>query len=137
MTSDAQARPQEDDDVTTASSPTTPAPTPSRPDAPDGPTRRPGRARRATGPAGRGPATRPGAGPAVRCRWPGARPSCWSCCWPPRRFLWFTRPDTSAVRTADYVGALQAARSGVVDLTSFDYLTLDDDIAQIKRGRHR
>jgi Mce-associated membrane protein len=35
------------------------------------------------------------------------------------------------VRTADYVDALQAARSGVVDMTSFDYLTLDDDIAQI------
>jgi hypothetical protein len=48
-------------------------------------------------------------------------------------FLWLTRPDASAVRTADYVGALQAARSGVVDMTSFDYLTLDDDIAQIKR----
>ncbi len=48
-------------------------------------------------------------------------------------FLWLTRPDTSAVRTGDYVGALQAARSGVVDMTSFDYLTLDDDIAQIKR----
>lgn len=48
-------------------------------------------------------------------------------------FLWLTRPDTSAVRTGDYVEALQAARSGVVDMTSFDYLTLDDDIAQIKR----
>jgi len=47
-------------------------------------------------------------------------------------FLWFTRPDASAVRTADYVDALQAARSGVVDMTSFDYLTLDDDIAQIR-----
>jgi Mce-associated membrane protein len=48
-------------------------------------------------------------------------------------FLWFTRPDPSAVRTGDYVGALQAARSGVVDMTSFDYLTLDDDIEQIRR----
>jgi hypothetical protein len=48
-------------------------------------------------------------------------------------FLWFTRPDPSAVRTGDYAGALQAARSGVVDMTSFDYLTLDDDITQIKR----
>ena len=47
-------------------------------------------------------------------------------------FLWFTRPETSSVRTDDYVDALQAARSGVVDMTSFDYLTLDDDIAQIK-----
>jgi hypothetical protein len=48
-------------------------------------------------------------------------------------FLWFTRPDASAVRTADQVEALQAARSGVVDLTSFDHLTLDDDIEQIRR----
>ena len=48
-------------------------------------------------------------------------------------FLWFTRPGTSSVTTDDYVEALQAARSGVVDMTSFDYLTLDDDIEQIKR----
>ena len=48
-------------------------------------------------------------------------------------FLWFTRPDESSVRTGDYGVALQAARSGVVDLTSFDYLTLDDDIEQIRR----
>lgn len=48
-------------------------------------------------------------------------------------FLWLTRPETSAVRTGDYVEALQAARSGVVDLTSFDYLTLDDDIEQVRR----
>jgi Mce-associated membrane protein len=48
-------------------------------------------------------------------------------------FLWFTRPGTSSVTTADYVEALQAARSGVVDMTSFDYLTLDDDLVQIKR----
>jgi Mce-associated membrane protein len=48
-------------------------------------------------------------------------------------YLWFTRPGESAVRTGDYVEALQAARSGVVDLTSFDYLTLDDDIEQIRR----
>jgi Mce-associated membrane protein len=48
-------------------------------------------------------------------------------------FLWFTRPGTSSVRTTDYVQALQAARSGVVDMTSFDYLTLDDDLVQIKR----
>jgi hypothetical protein len=47
-------------------------------------------------------------------------------------FLWFTRPGTSAVRTDDYVDALQAARSGVVDMTSFDYLTLDDDLKQIE-----
>jgi Mce-associated membrane protein len=48
-------------------------------------------------------------------------------------FLWLTRPGASSVRTADYVGALQAARSGVVDMTSFDHLTLDDDIQQIRR----
>jgi hypothetical protein len=48
-------------------------------------------------------------------------------------FLWFTRPEDSAVRTDTYVEALQAARSGVVDLTSFDHLTLDDDIEQIRR----
>jgi len=48
-------------------------------------------------------------------------------------YLWFTRPDPSAVRTGDYVEALQAARSGVVDFTSFDYLTLDDDIEQMRR----
>jgi Mce-associated membrane protein len=48
-------------------------------------------------------------------------------------YLWGTRPAESAVRTDDYVGALQAARSGIVDYTSFDYLTLDDDIEQIRR----
>ncbi len=48
-------------------------------------------------------------------------------------FLWFTRPAPSAIRTGDYVEALQAARSGIVDLTSFDHLTLDDDIEQIRR----
>jgi Mce-associated membrane protein len=48
-------------------------------------------------------------------------------------FLWFTRPGGSAVSTGDYAEALQAARSGVVDYTSFDYLTLDDDIEQIRR----
>jgi Mce-associated membrane protein len=48
-------------------------------------------------------------------------------------YLWFTRPEPSAIRTADYVEALQAARSGVVDMTSFDHVTLDDDIEQIRR----
>jgi hypothetical protein len=48
-------------------------------------------------------------------------------------FLWFTRPEPSAIGTEDYVEALQAARSGVVDLTSFDHVTLDDDIEQIRR----
>jgi len=48
-------------------------------------------------------------------------------------WLWTSRPESSAVTTADYVDVLQAARSGVVDLTSFDHLTIDDDIAQIRR----
>jgi Mce-associated membrane protein len=48
-------------------------------------------------------------------------------------FLWFTRPAPSSVQTGDYVQVLEAARSGVVDLTSFDYLTIDEDIAQIKK----
>ena len=47
-------------------------------------------------------------------------------------FLWFTRPSTSSIKTTDYVGVLEAARSGVVDLTSFDYLTLDQDLRQIQ-----
>jgi Mce-associated membrane protein len=47
-------------------------------------------------------------------------------------YLWVTRPASSAIRVADYVGALEGARSGVVDLTSFDYLTLDDNLRQIK-----
>jgi Mce-associated membrane protein len=47
-------------------------------------------------------------------------------------YLWVTRPATSSIRVADYVGALEGARSGVVDLTSFDYLTLDDNLRQIK-----
>ena len=48
-------------------------------------------------------------------------------------FLWFTRPSPSSVQTAYYSQVLEAARSGVVDLTSFDYLTLDDDLAQIRK----
>ncbi len=48
-------------------------------------------------------------------------------------FLWFTRAEPSSVTTEDYVEALQAARSNVVDFTSFDHLTLDDDIEQIRR----
>jgi Mce-associated membrane protein len=48
-------------------------------------------------------------------------------------FLWFTRPADSAVRTGDYAQALQQARSNIVDFTSFDYLTLDDDMEQIRR----
>ena len=48
-------------------------------------------------------------------------------------YLWVTRPGGSAVRTDAYVGALQAARSGIVDVASFDYLTLDEDIQQIRR----
>jgi Mce-associated membrane protein len=48
-------------------------------------------------------------------------------------YLWFTRPSTSSVKTGDYVDVLEAARSEVVDLTSFDYQTLDDDIAQARK----
>ena len=48
-------------------------------------------------------------------------------------FLWATRAKPSAIGTEDYVEALQAARSGIVDLTSFDHVTLDDDIEQIRR----
>jgi Mce-associated membrane protein len=47
-------------------------------------------------------------------------------------YLWFTRPSASSVTTGDYVDVLEAARSEVVDLTSFDYQTLDDDIAQAR-----
>ncbi|SCX46861.1 hypothetical protein SAMN03159343_1880 [Klenkia marina] len=47
-------------------------------------------------------------------------------------YLLVTRPGTSSVSTDDYVDALQAARSGIVDVASFDYLTLDDDITQIE-----
>lgn len=48
-------------------------------------------------------------------------------------YLWTTRPEASAVRTDEYPEVLAAARSGVVDFTSFDHLTLDDDIEQIRR----
>lgn len=41
--------------------------------------------------------------------------------------------DRSPIRTDTYAEVLQAARSGVVDLTSFDHLTLDDDIEQVRR----
>jgi Mce-associated membrane protein len=41
--------------------------------------------------------------------------------------------EESSVRTGTYVDVLQAARSNVVDLTSFDYLTIDDDIEQARR----
>jgi Mce-associated membrane protein len=47
--------------------------------------------------------------------------------------LWFTRPESSSVSTDDYAEVLQAARSNVVDFTSFDHLTLDDDIRQVER----
>ncbi len=48
-------------------------------------------------------------------------------------YLFLTRPDGSSIRVDDYTEALQAARSNVVDLTSFDHLTLDDDIEQARR----
>lgn len=41
--------------------------------------------------------------------------------------------EESSVRTDTYVEVLQAARANVVDLTSFDYLTIDDDIEQARR----
>lgn len=47
-------------------------------------------------------------------------------------YLWTTRPAPSSIRIADYTAALEAARSSVVDLTSFDYLTLDDNVRQIE-----
>jgi hypothetical protein len=47
-------------------------------------------------------------------------------------YLWATRPAPSSIRVGDYVGALEGARSGIVDLTSFDYLTFDDNLRQIK-----
>ncbi|CAA9262046.1 MAG: hypothetical protein AVDCRST_MAG52-2645 [uncultured Blastococcus sp.] len=48
-------------------------------------------------------------------------------------FSWFTRPDPSAIRTGEYPEVLQAARSAVVDFTSFDHLTFDDDVEQVRR----
>jgi Mce-associated membrane protein len=47
-------------------------------------------------------------------------------------YLWVTRPTPSSIRVADYAGALEGARSAVIDLTSFDYLTLDDNLRQIQ-----
>ncbi|MGY1770641.1 hypothetical protein [Blastococcus sp. SYSU D00813] len=41
--------------------------------------------------------------------------------------------EESSVRTDTYVEVLQAARANVVDLTSFDHLTIDDDIEQARR----
>ncbi|GAB3310832.1 hypothetical protein GCM10027451_22110 [Geodermatophilus aquaeductus] len=46
---------------------------------------------------------------------------------------WFRGDDESPVRTDSYVEVLQAARSGIVDLTSFDAVTIDDDIEQVRR----
>jgi Mce-associated membrane protein len=47
-------------------------------------------------------------------------------------YLWFSRPTASSVRTADYVAVLTQGRQDVVDLTSFDYQTIDQDIAQVR-----
>jgi Mce-associated membrane protein len=47
-------------------------------------------------------------------------------------FLWATRPSASSVGTADYVGVLTQGRQDVVDLTSFDYQTIDQDVAQVR-----
>jgi hypothetical protein len=140
VTSDARARPQEEDAVTAASSPDeTPAPDTAA-DAADSPVgetaerpatekRREPRRRAVRGDDADGSAT-------------AARPSLpvvpvlavlLVLLLAGVGFLWFTRPGTSAVRADNYVDVLQAARSEVVDMTSFDYLTLDDDIVQIKR----
>jgi Mce-associated membrane protein len=48
-------------------------------------------------------------------------------------YLWFSRPSASSVRTADYVAVLTQGRQDVVDLTSFDYQTIDQDIAQVRK----
>ena len=48
-------------------------------------------------------------------------------------FLWVTRSEASSIRTDVYAQALQAARSNVVDMASYDYLTFDDDLEQIRR----
>jgi hypothetical protein len=48
-------------------------------------------------------------------------------------YLWFTRPAPSSVGTADHVGVLTQGRQDVVDLTSFDYQTIDQDIAQVRK----
>jgi len=48
-------------------------------------------------------------------------------------YLWFTRPAPSSVSTADYVPVLTQGRQDVVDLTSFDYQTIDQDIAQVSK----
>ena len=48
-------------------------------------------------------------------------------------YLLFSRPAPSSVSTADYVPVLTQGRQDVVDLTSFDYQTLDQDIAQVKK----
>jgi hypothetical protein len=48
-------------------------------------------------------------------------------------FLWSTRPGSSSIRTGVYAEALQAARSNVVDMASYDYLTFEDDLEQIRR----
>ena len=141
MTSDAQARPQEDDDRDAASS-ADEAPCTGRP------TRRADDAERRRRSAGAQAPRRERRGETVP-RHAGD----------PRRgprfpvvpvltvllvlllagvgYLWFTRPATSSIRTSDYVGALEAARSGVVDLTSFDYLTLDDDLRADQAGDDR
>ena len=48
-------------------------------------------------------------------------------------YLWFSRPTASSVRTADYVAVLTQGRQDVVDLTSFDYQTIDQDLAQVRK----
>ena len=141
MTSDARARPRDGDDSQTVdvAAPERDAVTDELTDQADGVTTdEPGVASRPTG--GADDATDDGAERDLRGR--GGRPSIplvptlavlLVLLLAGAGYLWFTRPDASSVRTGDYVQVLEAARSGVVDLTSFDYLTLDDDIAQAKK----
>lgn len=49
-------------------------------------------------------------------------------------WLFLTRPvGQSPIQLTAFDEILSAARSGIVDVTSFDYLTLDQDIAEIDR----
>ena len=134
MISDARARPQEDDAVTTASSPDETPETVSDGDGPDD-------AAAETEPEGRPPARELRGGDDAgaarrrrgrRCPWCRCSPCCWSCSSPARASSGSPGPGRRRSAPTTTSDALQAARSGVVDMTSFDYLTLDDDIKQIE-----
>jgi Mce-associated membrane protein len=127
VTSDARVRPPEEDDAVPGAAPGYAAPLDG--DAVDGPSRKRRRERRATPDDGSGS----GAGSRLSLPLVPLLATLSVLLLAAAAFLWFTRPEPSAVRTGDYVEALQAARSGIVDLTSFDHVTLDDDIEQIRR----